>query len=198
MKKHGACGTVEYNSWSAMKQRCNYQKHKNWKHYGGKGVKVCKRWNQFENFYQDLGPRPDGCSLERIDREGDYTPENTIWADWKTQARNRSNNARYRYLGRTKTIVEWGEILGLGQSMLRVRLEVLGWSVKRAFTTPAQSRETPKKHTYTIEGKTLTLKEWAKVTGINYRTLLNRINQLGWSPKRAITSPNDSRSRRSN
>jgi hypothetical protein len=89
--RHGGWGSPEYWCWHAMLQRCNNPRNPGYKNYGDRGIKVCKRWHRFEHFYSDMGDRPAGLSIDRIDNDGDYKPSNCRWA---TQAQQHSNKRR--------------------------------------------------------------------------------------------------------
>lgn len=122
--KHGASKIPEYNIWVSMKKRCLKKSHKSFNDYGGRGINVDHSWiNSFETFIQDMGLRPTkNHSLERIDNEKGYCKENCIWADKKTQQRNKRNNVKISAFGESKTMAEWAEILGFSWQKLHYRL----------------------------------------------------------------------------
>ena len=87
-------GSREFNSWTQMRQRCGNRNHKDYPNYGGRGVVVCDRWQKFEQFYADMGPRPEGTTLERSDVDGNYEPNNCRWATPLEQGRNKRNTRK--------------------------------------------------------------------------------------------------------
>ena len=120
MRSHMMTNTRTYISWKSMVQRCTYPKHKSWQNYGGAGIKVCESWmGNFENFLKDMGKRPEGMSLDRIDSLGDYTPENCKWSTPTEQAANRATSVFLETPAGIKTIAEAARFFGLSPTTLR-------------------------------------------------------------------------------
>ena len=122
----------EYNSWAQMRSRCNSQTSNGYSNYGGRGILVCERWASFAAFVEDMGQRPSGCSIDRINVNGNYEPGNCRWA---TSIEQRNNTRRTKLItafGETKTLSEWADEKGWRRSKLRSRLW-RGWSVEDAL-----------------------------------------------------------------
>lgn len=132
---HQMRNTPEYSVWANMKARCNRENHPKYTEYGGRGIKVCDRWQlSFMDFLRDVGFRPDGdFSLDRIDNEGDYEPGNVRWASRSEQQVNRRNNHYLTFKGQTMTISQWAKKLGLTHDLIDTRIR-RGWSVERALS----------------------------------------------------------------
>lgn len=132
---HGMTKTREYQSWKAMKARCYNPEASHYDQYGGRGIKVCDQWKEsFEQFLKDMGLRPVGTSLERIDCDGDYKPDNCKWATAKEQASNRRNNATIDFNGEVLTVAEWSRRAGISTSTLLWRMRQ-GWSPEKILGT---------------------------------------------------------------
>lgn len=126
----------EYRVWASMIQRCTNPSTSAYAYYGARGVRVCDEWLQsFEAFLADVGPRPPGASLDRIDGAGHYEPGNVRWATPQEQRDNARNTHRITFRGETRTRAEWARHLGIPYFTLRGRLDS-GWSVEDAFTRP--------------------------------------------------------------
>lgn len=135
-EKIGYCSI--YNTWTGMRERCHNPRNQMFPRYGGRGIKVCERWMKFSNFLADMGPKPPGgraVSIDRIDNNGDYEPENCRWTTAKQQARNRSNNTFLSLDELTMTQGEWELRLGLSKGTIYHRIKA-GWSLERALTAP--------------------------------------------------------------
>ncbi len=135
-RTHGSSGTREYHSWCAMRARCSNPKIKQYCDYGGRGIRVCERWDSFENFLSDMGPSPSPKhSIDRIDADGDYEPTNCRWATYKEQMSNKRNNKTITYRGETLTLADWSRRLGVAHSGLYYRFNS-GWSHDEIIETP--------------------------------------------------------------
>lgn len=125
----------EYNVWASIKARCLNPNTANFADYGGRGIRLCEQWMDFSKFIADMGPRPDGCSIERRDNDGNYEPGNCFWATRTEQNRNTRRNRYLTHNGETRCITEWTELMGLKENTIRQRL-FMGWDVGKAITTP--------------------------------------------------------------
>lgn len=124
--------TPEYRAWQAMRKRCEDAQCKAFKWYGARGIRVCERWQTFENFIRDMRARPSAKhSLDRIDVNGNYEPGNCRWATWREQQNNRSNNRKIVINGESMTANEWSRRTGTKQTTIRRRLQ-LGWTAFEA------------------------------------------------------------------
>jgi hypothetical protein len=133
-------GSPTYETWHSMKLRCENPNHSNFEHYGAQGVKVCERWQKFENFLADMGERPMGKTLDRYpNQEGNYEPGNCRWADATEQANNRRSNRHLTHDGKTMTIAEWAREIGINVDTLWNRVHA-GWTIERALTEPTRQR----------------------------------------------------------
>jgi hypothetical protein len=125
--------TRMFHVWRSMIRRCESPKSKAFKSYGARGIKVCERWHDFNEFLADMGIAPKGMTIERKQNDGDYEPENCIWLDRKSQNRNRRNTVFVEYLEKRQCVSAWAEEIGVKTETLRYRLN--HWSVERALTT---------------------------------------------------------------
>lgn len=142
---HGSTSTPEFRAWTAMKSRCSDSNAPSWANYGGRGISVCDRWKaSFEDFFADMGSRPSPKhSIDRIDVNGNYCPENCRWATPKEQACNKRTNVNLTWQGETRTLYDWSKITGIGRHVIRSRLKK-GWSLDLALTEPTQKRRSRK------------------------------------------------------
>lgn len=133
--------TKVYYTWSGMRERCGRAACDSYPRYGGRGIRVCARWQKsFQSFLDDMGLPPKGTTLDRIDNNKGYEPGNCRWATPKQQARNRTNNVLYRHKGKNMTLPEWSEIVGVSWRRLHDRIHKGGWSTSKALTTPSFER----------------------------------------------------------
>jgi hypothetical protein len=123
--------------WKSMRQRCTNPGTKYFNRYGGRGIKVCKRWDNYASFLSDMGTAPSGLSLDRKDNNGNYEPGNCRWATYAEQSRNNSRTRLLSFSGKTMCVVDWAHELGIKPNTLTKRL-LDDWSIERALTEPVR------------------------------------------------------------
>ena len=141
---HGLSRDKTYSTWVDMKLRCLNPSHKAYRHYGGRGITVCERWLVFENFFKDMGVKPDGLSLDRIDNNGDYEPNNCKWSTWKEQRNNQRVSVKevvINFNGVDYTLSALAKHTGKPKSIIRDRIKKLNWNVDAAVNTPLKERK---------------------------------------------------------
>lgn len=138
--KHNLSRSPEYKVLKSLIQRCVNKNCPAYPDYGGRGIKVCDRWlYSFEAFFEDMGKRPKGHSIERIDNTGNYEPSNCKWATQQEQVNNRRSNTLLTCNGKTQTIAQWKREMGLKRNNIEERLKH-GWSIDQAINTPRNTR----------------------------------------------------------
>jgi hypothetical protein len=137
-ERHGEVGKRLYKTWGEMKTRCRNPKNRSYARYGGRGISVCSRWLEYNNFAEDMGERPEGTTLDRIDNNGDYEPSNCKWSTPKEQASNRQSNKWIELDGKVKTLCEWADELGINRTTVIQRINAYNWTVEEALRTPTR------------------------------------------------------------
>ena len=172
-----------YRTWQRMRGRCKNPNDDAYPHYGGRGISVCKRWDEsFDAFVEDMVERPGGLTLDRKDNDGNYEPGNCRWATAKEQANNKRNSRMLTFKGRTQSLAQWTDDVGMAQATVYGRL-ARGWSTRKALTVSTLSNEPT---TIVFRGEEKTLREWSDLFGVKKRTILDRL-RLGWNIEDAIT-----------
>ena len=142
---HNQSNTRLYKRWKGMIARCENPHHIEFHNYGARGIRVCERWRtSFMAFVEDMGAPQPGMSLERLDVNGPYTPDNCVWASPRTQANNQRHNRLLTFHGLTQNVTQWAQFLGMSTETLAYRLRT--WNdVARALSTPVDTRQSRRK-----------------------------------------------------
>lgn len=136
--KHAMSKSHTYKSWKSMKSRCYDKNDKDYPRWGGRGITVCDSWkNSFIEFYKDMGDRPNGHTIDRIDNNGNYEPKNCRWAVPKVQSNNTRKNYYIEYMGKTQTVKQWAEELKTVEYKTILYRLRNGWETHAALTTPS-------------------------------------------------------------
>jgi len=175
----------EYSIWKGIKTRTLNPNTDDAERYIERGIDCCERWlNSFEDFYSDMGTCPKNYSIDRIDNNKGYSPENCRWASAETQAKNRGSfNLVYTYNGESKVLKDWAKELNIPYTTLRARIKRSGLSFEEAIKTDPYSR------LIKLGEEEHTLKEWCTIYNIKYQTVINRIHKHKWDYEKAITTP---------
>jgi len=131
--KHGGTRSRTYKVYQSMRYRCLNPTSAGYPNYGGRGITICKRWDSYENFLRDMGERPTGHSLDRIDNDRGYSPSNCRWATVEQQNRNKRDTKRITWEGRTQSLAEWARELGLKEGTLSARIYRYGMPLAKAM-----------------------------------------------------------------
>ena len=126
------------SAWHMTMQRCYNPSNRDFKYYGGRGIKVAERWHVFDNYLEDMGLRPEGMTLERVDNDGPYSAENCRWASRKDQSRNQRWTLTLTYKGETLTLAEWAERTGIPYSTLKARARRLRYTPEQCIEKPVK------------------------------------------------------------
>lgn len=174
----------EYRIWKALRSRVKDSNRPDAKYYSEKGITICERWDSFENFYHDMGECPENYSIDRIDPDKGYCPENCRWASASIQSKNRGDfNKIFTYKGESKVLKDWARELGIKYTTLYQRIYRSGLSFEEAI------QKDPFKKLISYEGEQHTLAEWCRIKNMEYNVVLNRIDKHKWSFEEAITIP---------
>lgn len=176
-----------YRIWADMKRRCKNSDRPNYKNYGGKGIRVCQEWeNSFDSFREWAlnNGYSDDLSIDRIDNNGNYEPSNCCWVTAKEQANNKRNNLHIEYKGETRTLAQWCEVFGLERNVVAMRIYRDNIPFEEAI-----KKGNRVKRLLTYKGKTQSIAEWTRELGFKKNTLDNRLNKLGWTVEKALSTP---------
>jgi len=169
-----------------MIRRCNNANRKDYKDYGGRGIKVCERWHKFDNFWDDMAHTfKEGLSIERKDVNGDYNPDNCIWADNTAQQRNKRNNRKIDFNGELHCVTEWAIKLNLSERVIRARID--RGVANEDLLKPVVYGKRKVNVFAEIDGVVKTVSQWSKESGIPFGSIRRRIKR-GWTGK-SLLSP---------
>ena len=179
-----------YRVWKDMRSRCNSPSSTCYQKYGAMGISVCKQWDDFWVFIEDMGEKPtDKHEIERIDSKGDYCPENCRWATRAEQMRNTNRTHMITFNGETMCLTDWAKRIGISPLTLSSRINTAKMPIEKALTMGHQ-----KAPIITFNGESGTPRYWEKKTGLKGNTITRRLDS-GWTVEDALTLKNKRGSR---
>ena len=183
-RTHGLSKTRLYNIYNDIKRRCNNSNRKEYHNYGGRGISMCEEWkSDFLKFYEwslENGYQ-DNLSIDRIDVNGNYDPNNCRWTDAMTQANNKRVNHFVTYNGETHTLAEWSRIKNISSSCIRHRISC-GWNLEEVFEDKEHQTKYASEVLYTIGNETHNVADWCRLRGLSKDTVRYRRDH-GWTPE---------------
>lgn len=191
-KTHGLSQKRIYSIFYGIKQRCYNPKSKAYKHYGGRGIKICSDWlNNFENFakWSYENGYDDKLTIDRINYDESYCPENCRWVDMRTQANNRRNNHIITYKNKNYSVADFCRAFGLNEQTTRERINVYGITAPEELLKKPHNLSSKSKIFISLAGKKQSLSEWCNQLGVSYGTIQNRIKKYRYTPEAALTTP---------
>lgn len=194
-RTHGDTKTRLYRIWTAMKGRCSNKNIPCYKYYGGRGIDVCDEWKTSYQSFKEWAINngyAEHLSIDRIDFNGNYSPENCRWVTRKEQARNTRKNRFYTIDGETHCMSEWESRFNISHSLIDKRMKI-GMSFEDALKTPIQEIVTER--IFTFQGESHNIAEWARILGMKEGTLRNRLMNYGdnFTIEQAFTEKTGSR-----
>ena len=189
--KHGNCKHPLYTVWIGMRRRCRDKNHKDYHNYGGRGIKVCNEWQDFRTFLE-WGMRSGykkGLTIDRIDVNGNYCPDNCRWATAYVQSNNTRSNHPITINGITKNAKQWADLAGIKWTTFQRRIAVYGMTPEEALIRQVHHYE-PSLFSdgVTIDGVTKTMAEWSRMYGVSPERIRSRLLR-GWDPSKAVSTP---------
>lgn len=179
-----------HSIWGNMKDRCFNKNSDRYYRYGGRGVSICDEWMIFDNFYNWAlnNGYQDNLTIDRVNNDGNYTPDNCRWADNITQANNKSNNNVLTYNGESHTLREWSRLIGIDSRTIFKRINRDGWTLEDALNKPIRKVKKGNDALIEFNNKKHNLSNWSKLLNIPRETLKSRLKR-GWSVEDAFTTP---------
>lgn len=189
-KKHGMSRSLIYKKYRGMLDRCYNRKNAFYERYGGRGITVCQEWkNDFMKFYEwsmDNG-YVDGLSIDRIDNNKGYSPDNCRFVPLRNQQNNKCSNRMICHNGESMCVADWSRRIGISAGTIFARLNK-GWDIERTLKQPVEVHSRSRFHNITYNGETMNVAQWARKIGIKVGTLRARLRK-GWDIEKALTTP---------